>query len=311
MRTMAIAGGLAWLMAAAAQTQAEAQTPPPASLPAPLVKPEDLTRVSPHVQVIPDNSVRLVSNIGFIVGDKAVMVVDTGLGPRNGATVAAVAQRLAPGKAVYLVATHAHPEHDLGAQAFPAGSTMIRSEAQAADRDNDMAVAKTFAAGSPAAAELLAGAVFRQADVLFKDEATIDLGGVLVTLAALGPAHTAGDIAVFVEGEKVLFSGDLAMKAQPAITNPAATLATWRHALDVLEGFGPVVVVPSHGPLGDAGYIKGYRAYLNEVAARTKAAKAGGASQEAATEAVWRAMQDRYPDRGRLAGAVRTAYQGG
>src|SRR5690242_15398321 len=85
----------------------------------PMIRPQGLKSVSPHVQVIPDESRPLVAN--------------TGLGPENGALVYAAAVRAAPGRKVYLVATHAHPEHDLGAQAFPAGTVMIRSTAQAAD----------------------------------------------------------------------------------------------------------------------------------------------------------------------------------
>src|SRR5262247_2432748 len=101
-----------------------AQTPP-----APIVKVEGLRQVSPHVHVIPDNSVPLVPNVGFIVGDRAALVIDTGLGPRNGAAVYEVAKKLAPTQALYLVTTHVHPEHDLGAQAFP-DTTLIRSADQ-------------------------------------------------------------------------------------------------------------------------------------------------------------------------------------
>ena len=91
---------------------AQAPSPPP-----PLVKPEGLKAISQHVQVIPDNSVPLVPNIGYIVGDKAVLVIDTGLGPRNGAAVFTAAQKLAGSRQIYLAVTHVHPEHDLGAQA--------------------------------------------------------------------------------------------------------------------------------------------------------------------------------------------------
>lgn len=99
----------------------------------PMVRPETIRNVSAHVQVIPDESRPLVANIGIIVGSKGVLVVDTGLGPENGAIVYAAAVKAAPGRQVYLVATHAHPEHDLGAQAFPASTKMIRSAAQQTD----------------------------------------------------------------------------------------------------------------------------------------------------------------------------------
>ena len=299
-------GSLRAIVAALALTAATGAVAQPAQ--APMVRVEGLKAISPHVQVIPDNSVPVVPNVGFVVGRKGVLVVDTGLGPRNGAAVAAAAQRIAPGRQIWLVATHAHPEHDLGAQAFPAGTRLIRSVDQEAASEADMNLAKVFAARSPAMAELLKDATFRPADVRFTGAHSLDLGGVTVRILAAPPSHTTGDTAVWVAQDRVLFSGDLAMRAQPAITSPKATLATWAKSLDMLAALKPAIVVPSHGPLGDAGYIEGYRAYLREVAERTAAAKAAGLSLEAATAAVSDAMAARYPDRGRLAGAVRMAY---
>src|SRR4030095_11980759 len=65
--------------------------------------------------------------VGYIVGDEAVLVIDTGLGPPNGAAVYEVAKKLAGTKALYLVTTHVHPEHDLGAQSFPGTTTPTRA----------------------------------------------------------------------------------------------------------------------------------------------------------------------------------------
>jgi len=78
-----------------------ARTPP-----APIVKVEGLRQIFPHVHIIPDNSVPLVPNVGYVVGDSAALVIDTGLGPRNGAAVYEVAKKLAGTKALYLVTTH-------------------------------------------------------------------------------------------------------------------------------------------------------------------------------------------------------------
>ena len=105
-----------------------AQTPPP-----PIVKVEGLRQISPRVHIIPDNSVPAVPNVGYVVGDRAVLVIDTGLGPPNGAAVYEVAKKLGGTKPVYLVTTHVHPEHDLGAQSFPDTTTLIRSTGQVRD----------------------------------------------------------------------------------------------------------------------------------------------------------------------------------
>src|SRR5689334_21952835 len=109
-------------------TPVAAQTPPQ-----PIVKVEGLKQISPHVHIIPDNSVPLVPNVGYVIGDKAVLVIDTGLGPRNGTAVYEVAKKLGGDKQLYLVTTHVHPEHDLGAQSFPATTKLIRSNDQVKD----------------------------------------------------------------------------------------------------------------------------------------------------------------------------------
>jgi len=284
----------------------------PVAPPVPMVQVETLKPVSAHVQVIPDASVPLVPNVGFVVGSKGVLVIDTGLGPKNGAAVAEVAHRLARGGRIWLVTTHAHPEHDLGAQAFPAGTTLIRSNDQVADiAAQGMKLAQVFAARSPAIADLLTGAEFRKADVVFDKAYDLDLGGVSARILAMGSNHTDGDTAVWVAADKVLFSGDLAMKPQPALMSQKTSIAQWMTSLDALEALKPEVVVPSHGPVGEsAGLIQGYRAYLKEVASRTTAAKAAGQSLEQATASVTEAMAGRYPDKGRLAMAVRVAYAG-
>jgi glyoxylase-like metal-dependent hydrolase (beta-lactamase superfamily II) len=282
-----------------------AQTPP-----APIVKIEGLRQLSPHVRIIPDNSVPLVPNVGYIVGDRAALVIDTGLGPRNGAAVYEVANKLAPAKALYLVTTHVHPEHDLGAQAFPVTTKLIRSTDQEKDiAESGLQLAKVFASRSPINAELLKDADFRKADITFERDYDLDLGSVQAKLTAMGPNHTVGDTIIWIEPDRVLFAGDLAMRAQPAFASPHSSLRQWLASLDRLEALKPAIIVPSHGPTGDgAGFITGYRAYLTEVRDRTAAKKRLGLSVDQAVEAVTADFSDRAPDKARLSGAIRAAY---
>ena len=281
------------------------QTPP-----GPIVRVEGLRQISPHVHIIPDNSVPLVPNVGFIVGDRAALVIDTGLGPPNGAAVYEVAKKLAGAKPPYLVTTHVHPEHDLGAQAFPGTTKLIRSADQVKEiAESGLGLAKVFASRSPINADLLKDADFRKADITFERDHDLDLGGVHAKLTAMGPNHTLGDTIIWIESERVLFAGDLAMRAQPAFASPRSSLRHWLASLDRLEALKPAIIVPSHGPTGDGtGFITGYRAYLTEVRDRTAAEKRAGRSVEQAVDAVTAAFADRAPDRARLAGAIKAAY---
>jgi glyoxylase-like metal-dependent hydrolase (beta-lactamase superfamily II) len=295
---------LGLITAAALSSPLSAQTPPD-----PLVRVEGLRQISRHVHIIPDNSVPLVPNVGFIVGTRSLLVVDTGLGPRNGAAVLDVAKKLGGNRKLYLVVTHFHPEHDLGAQAFPASTTFIRSNDQVKDiAEFGLQLAKVFSARSAINADLLKDAEFRKADVTFDTNYDLDLGGIHAKLIAMGANHTRGDIATWVESDKILFSGDVAMRPQPAFASPYSTIKHWMASLDKLDALKPALIVPSHGPTGDAGLIAGYRAYLTEVRNRTATEKKAGRTAEQAVETVSDAMAARFPDKGRLAGAIRAAY---
>jgi glyoxylase-like metal-dependent hydrolase (beta-lactamase superfamily II) len=281
-----------------------AQTPPP------IVKVEGLRQITPHVHMIPDNSVPLVPNVGYIVGDRAVLVIDTGLGPPNGKAVYEVAKKLAGDKQLYLVSTHIHPEHDLGAQSFPDTTKLIRSTDEIKDiAEQGLSLAVVFAKRSQVHAELLKGAEFRKADITFEKDYDLDLGGVTAKLTAMGANHTLGDTIIWVESERVLFSGDIAMRAQPAFASIHSSRRHWLASLDKLEALKPAIIVPSPGPTGDGTvFVNGYRTYLNEVRDRTEAEKRNGRSVDQTVEAVTLAFGERAPDKGRLAGAIKAAY---
>src|SRR5262249_25957232 len=106
LRTLLIAAALA-----GAQQQAPAAPP--------LVKENATVKVAPHVYAIPDDNVPLVPNVGIIVGSRATMVVDTGLGPRNGRAIMREVAKVSRNPELYVATTHYHPEHSLGGAAFP------------------------------------------------------------------------------------------------------------------------------------------------------------------------------------------------
>src|SRR4051812_5993246 len=78
----------------------------------------NLKQVAPHTWVIMG-----FPNVGIVVGDKATLVVDTGLGNANGATITAIARKLSTrNQRLILTTTHFHPEHAAGQGGFPAGT---------------------------------------------------------------------------------------------------------------------------------------------------------------------------------------------
>ena len=296
---------VAILFAAVMGTPALAQQP---AAPSSLVREGVTEKLTAHVWAIPDGNAALVPNVGIVVGKKSVLVIDTGMGTRNGETVLREVAKVGAGKPIYIVTTHVHPEHDMGAHVFPRDSKLIRSQDQIEDiaAGAGMNLVPVFAQRSALNAELLKDAKHRAADITFGQEYSLDLGGVTAKIYAMGTNHTHGDMVVLVDG--VLFSGDVAMKPQPSFANPTAKISHWLASLDRLDAFKAQHIVPSHGPFGDASIIAGYRSYLTRIRDRSAELAKAGKSQDEAIQIITEEMSAQYPDRNRLAGAIRAGY---
>ncbi|HEY2018787.1 MAG TPA: MBL fold metallo-hydrolase, partial [Bryobacteraceae bacterium] len=190
----------------------------------PLLPENSVTRVSEHVYAIVG-----WPNVGIVVGDRATLVIDTGMGPRNGATVVREAQKLAKGPKLYLTTTHFHPEHASGDAAFPPGAILIRPTVQQEEMQAGGAqFIATFSGRSPQFKELLQDVHLRPPDLLFDRELKLDLGGVTARLMWLGAGHTRGDELTFVEPDSVLLPGDIVEnKLVPGMPNADSSVTGW------------------------------------------------------------------------------------
>jgi glyoxylase-like metal-dependent hydrolase (beta-lactamase superfamily II) len=285
---------------------------PPQNLPDPLVKENATVKLSRHAYVIPDGNVVLVPNIGIVVGTKATLVVDTGMGRRNGEAVMREVARVSKNARLYLVTTHFHAEHVAGIAAFPPNTTFVISRQQQKDLDElGPDLTKRFAGFSPGIAALLTDAPVRRADVLFDREHVIDLGGVRVRLLALGSTHTPGDTMAFVEQDRVLFAGDVVMNHVPVAFGQTSSVPTWVNVLKQLEPLRPVVIVPAHGPVGDGSLIAQQRAVFEGLQARVRELKAQGKTADEAATMLTAEFQSQHPDwtaANRIGGMVRSLY---
>lgn len=259
-----------------------ATTPTPVT--APPVVHGSPTEVAAGVWVVPDGRVPLVPNVGVIVGDRAALVVETGLGPQSGARTHAIARELAGDRPLLLTLTHFHPEHGWGAQAF-ADATVVYNRTQ---RDELRAKAdgfmQMFRGLGDAVARELEGVEFVAPHVVYDGAAELDLGGKLVQLRTWGAAHSAGDQAVLLPEERVAFLGDLAENRFFPIfppNDPDVDGDRWIAVLEELERLDPTVVVPGHGEVGDAGLLTVNREYLQSLRSETQRLAAEGKDAEA------------------------------
>jgi glyoxylase-like metal-dependent hydrolase (beta-lactamase superfamily II) len=280
----------------------------------PVVKEGATVKVSEHVYVIPDGKVGMVPNVGIVVGTKATLVIDPGMGRPSGEHVLAEVKKVTKGGTLYIVNTHFHPEHTTGDVAFPPSAKLIRATAQQEDvEEMGLKWVAIFAARSPVIASVLEGSTFRDPDELFTKEKTLDLGGVRVHIIRLGPGHTRGDTVMFVEGDRVLFSGDLAMKGLfPAFATPQSSGRTWLTSLDALDKLKAKTVVGAHYPIADASVIDDYRGYFLALEARVAELKNQGKSADQTVALVKDEFAKKYSTWDqpvRIEGAARVLYK--
>jgi glyoxylase-like metal-dependent hydrolase (beta-lactamase superfamily II) len=258
--------------------------------------------------MIPENSVIKVSdhvytivafpNIGFVVGNRSILVVDTGLGPRNGAIVAKEAAKLAPNHTLYLTTTHFHPEHASGDSGFPSSAILIRPAVQQKELEGDQnAMIARFSGMSAQNKELLQDVKFRKPDILFDKEITLDLGGVTARLFWMGTAHTVGDEMIFVEPDKTLIPGDIVQnKMLPNLPAASSRLNSWIEILGQLRSLGALHVLPDHGSLGDGSLVGQEYAFLSDLQSRALELKRQGKSAADAGQTVLAEFKAKYAD---------------
>ena len=269
---------------------------------------DEAVKVSDHVWAIMG-----WPNIAIIVGNRATLVVDTGLGPRNGATIARVAAKLAPANPkLFLTTTHFHPEHAGGEAGFPAGTILIRNAAQQREMEaHGKEMIDLFAGRSELNKELLSNSRPVTPDVTFEQEARLDLGGVTARLLWFGGAHTKGDELTFVEPDRTLVSGDVVQyHVVPGIFRDGGTPSSWLAVLDKVAALNPLHVLPDHSAPGDGSMVALEKQFISDLQRSALELKQKGVGVEEAGKRLEAEFKTKYPDwpSMNVAGFVRSIY---
>jgi glyoxylase-like metal-dependent hydrolase (beta-lactamase superfamily II) len=228
---------------------------------------------------------------GFIVGDDAVLVIDTMLNRRLATQLLALIKEKTSKPIRYVVNTSYHGDHSYGNQFFPKGTEIIQHmETQEYIQSHfaeDIEFMKTHFGTNQGLDELKP----QRAHILVHDGATleVDLGGKRVQIMHLGFAQTPGDLFVWLPNEKVLYTGNPIIASPPALPwlldgRLEDALATMRKLRKLLPE--NAVVVPGHGYPTDAKSIDYPIAYLEQVKKEVQAAIKQGLSEEETVGAV-------------------------
>jgi quinoprotein relay system zinc metallohydrolase 2 len=184
-----------------------------------------------------------IANIGFVVGERCVAVIDTGGSMRTGRALREAVAAHTKLPVCYVINTHVHVDHVLGNAAFkddkPAfvGSAMLGPAIEASRR--------YFVEHYPddvGAPDQVIGP-----DTTVTTNRELDIGGRTLTLRAFPKAHTDSDMTVLVGDAGVLWTGDLLFVGRvPALDGSAKG---WLAAIDEIAKTHPGAIVPGHGPV--------------------------------------------------------------
>ncbi|HEY1760734.1 MAG TPA: MBL fold metallo-hydrolase [Bryobacteraceae bacterium] len=143
-------------------------------------------------------------NSGVIIGDKGVIVVDAKTTPAAGKELLDDIAKITPKPVTTVIETHSDGDHVNGLASFPTGLTIIAHENNKKEQD---AAAAAGGRGAPPAGHL-------PTQIISKDKDDLKIDGVKVQVLHWAPAHTSGDLVVYLPSEKIVFTGDI-ISTQP------------------------------------------------------------------------------------------------
>lgn len=248
-----------------------------------------------HEDATPEN-IGAIANVGFIIGDDCVAVIDSGGSFKEGEMLKQTLETRTDKPVCYVINTHVHPDHLLGNAAFKdAKPAYIGHEKLPAA----LAARKDFfeKAFSETLGEAYKGSEFIAPDqtVSVGEPLTLDLGNREIVLTAYTTAHTDHDLTVFDKQTRTLWTGDLLFIDRiPALDG---SINGWIKNSQALQQLDVTYVVPGHGPAGKDQWQQGWQqqlTYLTTIREQIREIIFDFGTIEDATSHVGRQFKDKW-----------------
>lgn len=231
-----------------------------------------------------------IANIGFVVGERCIAVIDSGGSPEQGKALKQTIQATTATPICYVINTHVHPDHIYGNLAFkePGVQFVGHHKLQQA-----MAMRAPYYS-EKAASDLgfaLSPEHFVPPGIPVKDSLDLDLGGRTLRLTAHPTAHTDNDLSIFDTKTQTLWLGDLLFMGHIPVVD--GSLNGWLGEIEKLRGLPARQVIPGHGPVTAAWPLAlvGEESYLRRLQTDIRAAIKQGKTLEQTMDEVGQSLR--------------------
>jgi quinoprotein relay system zinc metallohydrolase 2 len=231
-----------------------------------------------------------IANIGFIIGEHCIAVIDSGGSPDQGFALKQQIGKRSQIPICYVINTHVHPDHIYGNLAFKTVGVSFVGHHK---------LTQAMALRAPyyrekAHSELgftLSPEHFVPPDQPVRDTLELDLGGRTLRLTAHPTAHTDNDLSVFDTQTETLWLGDLLFMGHVPVVD--GSLNGWLSEIEKLRKIGAKQVVPGHGPVVAAWplALMGEENYLKRLQTEIRAAIKAGKTIEQAMDEIGQSMR--------------------
>lgn len=231
-----------------------------------------------------------IANIGFVVGERCIAVIDSGGSPEQGKALRQTIEATTATPICYVINTHVHPDHIYGNLAFkqPGVQFVGHHKLQQA-----MAMRAPYYT-EKAASDLgfaLSPEHFVPPDIPVKDSLELDLGGRTLRLTAHPTAHTDNDLSIFDTKTQTLWLGDLLFMGHIPVVD--GSLNGWLGEIEKLRALPARQVIPGHGPVTAAWPLAlvGEESYLRRLQTDIRAAIKQGKTLEQTMDEVGQSLR--------------------